>query len=249
MIKCLIVDDEKPAINVLTKFVNDTPYLTLVGSTTDVMEIPAMVKTYKVDLLFLDIHMPKLTGLDFLKLHADENLKVILTTAYPQFALESYEFPNVVDYLMKPVSYERFVKATDKVLNVVNHQKLSVEGLSTDQQDFIFVKTEHKGKIQKINFSDIIYIEGMKNYVTICNAKGDRIVTYIGIGEIEEALPMKDFIRVHRSYIVAIKSIEALDGNEVIMKNAPRIPTAGKYKDDFLTVFQKRIVNMKTKVA
>ncbi|PWK23895.1 LytTR family two component transcriptional regulator [Arcicella aurantiaca] len=249
MIKCLIVDDERPAINILTKFVNDTPYLTLVGSTTDVMEIPAMVKTHKADLLFLDIHMPKLTGLDFLKLHADENLKVILTTAYPQFALESYEFPNVVDYLMKPIPYERFLKATDKVLNIVNHQKLSTEGLPAEQQDFIFVKTEHKGKIQKINFSDIVYIEGMKNYVTICTTKGDRIVTYIGIGEIEESLPVKDFLRVHRSYIVAIKSIEALDGNEVIMKNAPRIPTAGKYKDDFLTVFQKRIVNLKNKLV
>jgi two-component system, LytTR family, response regulator len=213
------------------------------------MEVPAMVKTHKADLLFLDIHMPKLTGLDFLKLHADENLKVILTTAYPQFALESYEYPNVVDYLMKPISYERFVKATDKVLNIVNHQKNASESPNLEQQDFIFVKTEHKGKIQKINFSDIVYIEGMKNYVTICTAKGDRIVTYIGIGEIEEALPTKDFIRVHRSYIVAIKSIEALDGNEVLMKNAPRIPTAGKYKDDFLLVFQKRIVNMKNKVA
>ena len=249
MIKCLIVDDEKPAINVLTKFVNETPYLTLVGSTTDVMEVPSMIKTHKADLLFLDIHMPKLTGLDFLKLHADESLNVILTTAYPQFALESYEYQNVVDYLTKPISYERFVKATDKVLNVINHQKNSSESLKLEQQDFIFVKTEHKGKIQKINFSDIVYIEGMKNYVTICTAKGDRIVTYIGIGEIEEALPTKDFIRVHRSYIVAIKSIEALDGNEVLMKNAPRIPTAGKYKDDFLTVFQKRIVNMKNKVV
>ena len=228
---------------------NDTPYLTLMGSTTNVMEVPALVKTHKADLLFLDIHMPKLTGLDFLKLHADENLKVILTTAYPQFAIESYDFHNVVDYLMKPIAYERFLRATDKALNIVNHQKLSEDGLATEQQDFIFVKTEHKGKIQKINFSDIVYIEGMKNYITICTTKGDRIITYIGIGEIEESLPQKDFIRVHRSYIVAIKSIEALDGNEVIMKNAPRIPTAGKYKENFLTIFQKRIVNLKNKVA
>ena len=245
MIKCIIVDDEKPAINLLTKYVADTPYLNLVSSTTDIMEVPAMIKIHKADLLFLDIHMPKLTGLDFLKLHADENLKVILTTAYPQFALESYEFSNVMDYLMKPVPYDRFLKATDKVLNIINHQKESKNGTSTEQQDFIFVKTEHKGKIQKINFSDIVYIEGMKNYVTICTAKGDRIITYIGIGEIEESLPMKDFLRVHRSYIVAINAIEALDGNEVIMKNAPRIPTAGKYKDDFLAVFKKRIVNVK----
>ncbi|MDZ7897167.1 MAG: LytTR family DNA-binding domain-containing protein [Arcicella sp.] len=227
--------------------VGDTAYLNLCDSTTDIMEVPAMIKTHKADLLFLDIHMPKLTGLDFLKLHADENIKVILTTAYPQFALESYEFQNVIDYLMKPVSYERFLKATDKVLNIINHQKEGKHGNSSEQQNFIFVKTEHKGKIQKINFSDIAYIEGMKNYVTICTTKGDRIITYIGIGEIEESLPMTEFLRVHRSYIVAINAIEALDGNEVIMRNAPRIPTAGKYKDDFLAAFQKKIVNLKSK--
>ncbi len=248
MIKCIIVDDEKPAINILAKFIGDTAYLNLVGSTTDIMEVPAMIKANKADLLFLDIHMPKLTGLDFLKLHADENIKVILTTAYPQFALESYEFQNVMDYLMKPFAYDRFLKATDKVLNIINHQKDGKYGNSTEQQNFIFVKTEHKGKIQKINFSDIVYIEGMKNYVTICTAQGERIITYIGIGEIEESLPITDFLRVHRSYIVAINAIEALDGNEVIMKNAPRIPTAGKYKDDFLTVFQKKIVNIKSKI-
>jgi two-component system, LytTR family, response regulator len=245
MIKCLIVDDEKPAINVLTKFVNDTPYLELAHSTTDVMEAAELIKSQKIDLLFLDIHMPKITGLQFLKLY-DGNVKVILTTAYPQFALESYEFSNVIDYLVKPIPYERFLKATGKALNIVNNEKQEVDAVQTEQ-DFIFVKTEHKGKIQKINFADIIYIEGMKNYVTICTAKGERVVTYIGIGELEEALPIKYFIRVHRSYIISIKSIEALDGNEVIMKNAPRIPTAGKYKEDFLTVFQKSIVNLKSK--
>jgi two-component system LytT family response regulator len=243
MIKCLIIDDEKPAINVLTKFVNDTPHLTLAGSTTDVMEAPEIIKTQKVDLLFLDIHMPKITGLQFLKLY-EGNPKVILTTAYPQFALESYEFPNVVDYLLKPIAYDRFLKATEKVLNMTNNESLKNHA-NMPQEEFIFVKTEHKGKIQKVNFADIVYIEGMKNYVTICTVKGERIVTYIGIGDLEESLPMKLFLRVHRSYIVSVKNIEALDGNEIIMKNAPRIPTAGKYKEDFLTAFQKSIVNMK----
>lgn len=247
MIKCLIVDDEKPAINVITKFVNDTPYLEFGASTTDVMEVPELIKKNKIDLLFLDIQMPKITGLQFLKLY-EGRVKVILTTAYPQFALESYDFDHVIDYLVKPIPYDRFLKATSKVLNIINHEKQEIGGIETEQ-DFIFVKTEHKGKIQKINFADIVYIEGMKNYVTICTNKGERIVTYIGIGELEEALPMKYFLRVHRSYIVSIKSIEALDGNEILMKNAPRIPTAGKYKEDFLTVFQKSIVNLKTKLA
>jgi DNA-binding LytR/AlgR family response regulator len=207
------------------------------------MEAPEIIKTQKVDLLFLDIHMPKITGLQFLKLY-EGNPKVILTTAYPQFALESYEFPNVVDYLLKPIAYDRFLKATEKVLNMTNNESLKNHA-NMPQEEFIFVKTEHKGKIQKVNFADIVYIEGMKNYVTICTVKGERIVTYIGIGDLEESLPMKLFLRVHRSYIVSVKNIEALDGNEIIMKNAPRIPTAGKYKEDFLTAFQKSIVNMK----
>ena len=249
MIKCLIVDDEKPAINVMTKFVNDTPYLALGSSTTDVMEIPELIKTHKIDLLFLDIHLPKITGLQFLKLY-DGDVKVILTSACTQFALESYEFNNVVDYLVKPVQYDRFLKATEKVLNIVTNEKQKLGSYPIEsEQDFIFVKTEHKGKIQKINFADIIYIEGMKNYVTICTNKGERIITYIGIGDLEGSLPMKHFLRVHRSYIIAVKSIEAIDGNEILMKNAPKIPTAGKYKDDFLAVFQKNIVNLKARVA
>jgi two-component system, LytTR family, response regulator len=240
MINCIIVDDEKPAIAVLTKFVQDTPYLTLVASTTDVLEVPDLIKKHNAELLFLDIQMPKITGLQFLKIY-EGKIKVILTTAYPQYALEGYEFNSVVDYLVKPIPYERFLKACEKALNLANQESVSTSP-DKEKHDFIFVKTEHKGKIQKINFADITYIEGLKNYVTICTAKGERIVTYMGIGDIEESLPSQLFIRVHRSYIVAISCIEAMDGNEIIMKNAPRIPTAGKFKDNFIETFQKNII-------
>jgi two-component system, LytTR family, response regulator len=238
MINCIVVDDEKHAIAILSKFIQDTPYLFLVATTTDVLEVPELIKKHNAELLFLDIHMPKITGLQFLKIY-EGKIKVILTTAYPQYAIDGYEFSAVIDYLLKPVSYDRFLKSTEKALNLANKESITSKN---EDYDFIFVKTEHKGKIQKINFNDIVYIEGLKNYVTICTAKGERIVTYMGIGDIEESLPSQLFIRVHRSYIVAISCIEAMDGNEIIMKNAPRIPTAGKFKDNFIETFQKNII-------
>ena len=244
MVTCLIVDDENHAIEVLKKYVNDTPYLQLIGSTVDIFEVGEILKKQQVDLLFLDIQMPKITGLQFLNLY-DGDVKVILTTAYAEFALDGYEYDNGVDYLMKPISYQRFLKSTQKVVNLLNKENSSNKETPTDEKNFIFVKTEHKGKIQKINYDDITYIEGLKNYVSIYTSKGERVVTYIGIGELESSLPRKHFIRVHRSYIIAIKNIEAMDGNEILMKGAPRIPTAGKYKEDFLLNFEKNIISVK----
>lgn len=244
MVTCLIVDDENHAIDVLKKYVADTPYLQLIGSTTDIFEAGEILKKQQVDLLFLDIHMPKITGLQFLNLY-DGDIKVILTTAYAEFALEGYEYDKVVDYLMKPISYQRFLKSTQKVVNLLNKENSTSKDVPAEEKNFIFVKTEHKGKIQKINYDDIIYIEGLKNYVSIYTSKGERVVTYIGIGELESSLPLKHFIRVHRSYIIAIKNIEAMDGNEILMKGAPRIPTAGKYKEAFLLNFEKNIIVVK----
>jgi two-component system, LytTR family, response regulator len=245
MVSCLIVDDESHAIEVLKKYINETPYLTLVGTTTDIFEASEILKKQHVDLLFLDIHMPKITGLQFLNLYVGD-VKVILTTAYAEFALEGYEYDNVVDYLMKPINYQRFLKSTQKVVNILNKEDAgNKEKELVEDKNFIFVKTEHKGKIQKINFDDITYIEGLKNYVSINTNKGERIVTYIGIGELENNLPRKFFIRVHRSYIIAIRCIEAMDGNEILMKGTPRIPTAGKYKEEFLANFEKNILAQK----
>lgn len=244
MLTCLIVDDEQHAIDILSRFVQDNPYLRLVGSTINVLEAHQILKEQEIDILFLDIHMPKLSGLQFLEMF-EGRTKVILTTAYPEYALDSYQY-NVVDYLVKPISFERFFKATQKALNIVNQTIL--EGSNFDKKEFIFVKTECKGKFRKINFDEITYIEGMKNYVSIFTSKDNRIITYVGIGNMVESLPQNRFVRVHRSYIVPVDKIEAVDGNEVIMKGVPRIPIGDKYKDLFMHSLQQQMVTGK-KVA
>jgi len=248
MITCLILDDERAAINILTRYVNDTPYLKLAAATTDVFEAAEVLKREPVDLLFLDIQMPKLTGIQFLDLYgAGATCKVILTTAYSEYALEGYD-RDVVDYLLKPIPYQRFLKATEKVLNQLDRPEKAPTAdaaVTGPDDDFILVKTEHKGKFRKIDLSEIVYVEGLKNYVSIYTTKRERIVTYIGMSELEERLPARLFSRVHRSYIVATNMITGLDGNEILLKDAPRIPTSGKFKEDFLLKFSKQFIQAK----
>lgn len=245
MINCLILDDEQAAINVLIRYVEETPYLKLAGSTTSISQAIDIVSQQSVDLIFLDIQMPLLNGLQFIDLYGNQ-VKVILTTAYSEYALEGYE-RNVIDYLLKPIPFNRFLKAAEKALNFFNRNN-PVIALSPEQteMDFILVKTEHKGKLRKINFSDIVYVEGLKNYVSIYTNQRERIVTYSGISELEERLPASVFIRVHRSYIVAIRMITAIDGNEILLKEAPRIPISGKFKEDLLMKLQKAILQNKS---
>ncbi len=162
MINCLIVDDEQHAIDILVHYVAQTPHLNLVGTTTNPIEALQLVTTQNADLVFLDIQMPELSGIDFIKA-LNGRVKVILTTAYSEFALESYEL-DVVDYLLKPIRLPRFLSAVQKA---VNELKDKTEGKETEEEDYIFVKTESKGKLLKINLEDIDYIEGMKNYVGI----------------------------------------------------------------------------------
>ncbi len=243
MIRCLVLDDEQAAINILIRYVSDTPYLQLIGATTDVFEAAEILKQGKVDLLFLDIQMPKLTGFQFLDLY-NSPYKVIMTTAYTEYALEGYE-REVVDYLVKPIPYQRFLKATERVLNKLAPPSSAAPLAGDDEPTFILVKTEHKGKYRKVNFEDIVYIEGLKNYVSIYTTSRERIVTYIGITELGDRLPSSFFTRVHRSYIVATSMINAIDGNELMMKDAPRIPTSGKFKEDLLLKFSSQFIQNK----
>jgi two-component system LytT family response regulator len=243
MIRCFILDDEKPAIDILTHYINETPYLSLGGSSIDSTEAMQIIKMGNIDLIFLDIEMPKLSGLQFIDLYC-KDIDVILTTAYSHYALESYE-KNVIDYLMKPVTYERFLKATEKALNISNRKNAGNNNFSDPEEDFILVKTEHKGKYRKINFSEIIFIEGLKNYISIFTNKQEKIVTYIGIGEIEDKLPKNKFIRVHRSFIISMDYVIAIDGNEVFMKDAPRVPMAGNFKDELFQQMELKFLQKK----
>ena len=211
MINCIVVDDEQHAIDILMHYIGQTPMLHLVASTTNPIEALEVVATQKVDLVFLDIHMPELSGIDFVKA-VNGKSKVILTTAYSEFALEGYEL-DVVDYLLKPIRLARFLAAVQKAAKALKEEKDE-----TDDDDYIFVKTESKGKLLKINLSEIDFIEGMKNYVAI-HSGGRKTLVYTSMKEIEDRLPAKHFLRVHKSFIIRIDRISGIEGNRVLLKN------------------------------
>ncbi|RSK37518.1 LytR/AlgR family response regulator transcription factor [Hymenobacter metallilatus] len=239
MISCLIVDDEQGAIDILRTFIEKTPFLTLVGSTTNPLEALSMLQSQPVDLVFLDIHMPQLSGLDMMRLITG-NTRVILTTAYSEFAVESFEL-NALDYLLKPIAFERFLKAAQKALNT------SIEPSPRWQapekaDDYIFVKTDSKRKMTRVNFDEIVFVEGLKNYVSIYTPD-DRIITLLNIKDLEDRLPPKRFMRVHKSYIVSLDKIRALDGNQILFKDVKDIvPLGDTYRTAFFEALQEKVM-------
>lgn len=240
-IRCLAVDDEPLALDILANYIQKTPNLSLVATCTEPLEALSLIQQGKVDLLFLDIQMPTLTGIQFLRV-MNGKCKTILTTAYSEYALEGYEY-DVADYLLKPISFERFLKAVQKAvgqLTVVSEQSSigneNSEFLSSpttvqqQQLDFIFVKTEYK--IQKINLSDILYLEGLKDYVSIYTTT-ERILTLQTMKKMEEMLPSNRFVRVHKSYIVSLEKIETIERQRIFIgKNT--IPVGDSFQKDFM---------------
>jgi len=207
-----------------------TPELKLVTATQDVFEALNLVQEGKVDLAFLDIQMPELTGIQFLKICSNK-CRFILTTAYPEYAIDGFEL-DVIDYLLKPVSYERFYKAVLKV-----QQAFHQTGNSGLNNDFIFIKGDAKNKFIKINYNDILYIEGLKNYVSIYTTT-QKIVTYQTLRELEVQLPNPPFYRIHKSYIIAIDKISIIESNAVMINNR-YLPVGETYREAFLKVIKE----------
>ena len=238
MINCIIVDDEQHAIDTMVHYVQQTPMLNLVGSSTNPIEALQMVAKQKVDLIFLDIQMPELSGIDFIKAIQGRS-KVILTTAYSEFALESYEL-DVVDYLLKPVRLPRFLQAVQKAAKELEEHQPTTSAEAND--DYIFVKTESKGKLIKINLDEIDYIEGMKNYVAIyCNGK--KTLVYATMKDMEERLPEKKFIRVHKSFIISISKITGIEGNMVRLKDVTNEILIGEnYKPQLMEIIRNKMI-------
>ncbi|BAU56259.1 LytR/AlgR family response regulator transcription factor [Mucilaginibacter gotjawali] len=245
MIRCIIVDDEPLALHVLEDYISKIPFLHLVKSTTNPIEALTLVQEKEADLVFLDVQMPELTGIQFLKI-ANGKAKVILTTAYPQYALEGYEL-DVIDYLLKPIAFDRFFKAVQKAQAVLqpaaakpvavaesSPQKPQQEFLS----DFIFVKTEHK--IQKVYLNDILFIEGLKDYISIFTA-AERIITLQNMKKMEDALPTKYFMRVHKSYIVSINKIDSIERSRIFIGDKI-IPVGDTYRDEFFKIIDGKNV-------
>ncbi|MFC6103713.1 LytR/AlgR family response regulator transcription factor [Olivibacter domesticus] len=232
MIRCLVVDDEPLALDIITDYIQKIPELTLSASTTNAIEGLGLVQQGAIDLVFLDIQMPELTGIQFLKI-INGKCDVILTTAYPQYALEGYEL-NVTDYLLKPIAFDRFYKSVQKVISQKNNTHIRNVVAETPLPsnkvgEFIFVKTEHK--IQRIDYDDIYYIEGLKDYISIFTSQ-ERIITLQNMKRMEETLPEERFIRVHKSYIVALEKIESIERGRISLKEK-LIPIGDTYKDSF----------------
>jgi two-component system, LytTR family, response regulator len=240
MIRCLVVDDEPLALHVVEDYISKIPFLQLVKATTSAIEALTLVQDGGIDLVFLDVQMPELTGIQFLRI-ANGKARVILTTAYPQYALQGYEL-DAADYLLKPIAFDRFYKAAQKVqaamfpANKPAEKEEPQQAQSDISNDFIFVKTEHK--IQKVYLNNILFIEGLKDYISIFTPT-ERIITLQNMKKVEDALPERHFIRVHRSYIVALNKIDSIERSRIFMGDKV-IPIGDTYRDEFFKVVEEK---------
>lgn len=214
-IKCVAIDDEMSAIKVIRHLASQVPYLKFVGGYISPVEGLTMARTLEADIVFLDIQMPEINGLDLLK-HLPAQCSVILTTAYSQYAIDGFNL-DVTDYLLKPISLPRFLKAVEKARNQLLRAVPAATAIET-QPDFLLVKGDAKGKFIKVGYQDIDYIEGRKNYVAIICGR-QSIITLITIKELEEKLPAGRFVRIHKSCIVSIDKIDSIEGNLVRLKS------------------------------
>lgn len=234
----LIVDDEPLAQEIIETFVGNVPSLNLVGKCSNAIEANEALRNHQVNLMFLDIQMPQMTGVDFLKTLQHPPM-VIFTTAYSNYAIEGFEL-NAIDYLLKPISMDRFVKAVNKAQELFDLNKKEISEVSAGGDDFFFVKSDKK--LVKVKYNEILYVEGLKDYVIIRMEHG-RVITLQTMKSLEEKLPLHDFRRIHRSYIVSLSKINAIDGNvvEIMEKGvAKHIPIGKNYRDELLELIDKK---------
>lgn len=223
-LNCVIIDDEPLAAELLASYAEKVPFLNLQGTFNSATEAIKTIREKKIDLIFLDIQMPELSGLEFARI-IGEDTKIVFTTAFSQYAIEGYKV-NALDYLLKPVSFEKFLEVSHKALNYfesLNKQRAMKE------DRFIFIKSEYK--LQKINFDDILYIEGVKDYVKFYvkgNPKG--IMSLMNMKKVEEYLPTPEFMRIHRSYIVHMSEVKLIDRFRIVMGDN-YLPISESYKE------------------
>ncbi len=229
-IQCLIIDDEPPAQTVLKKYIAEVSPLELAGACNSAVEAISFLQNQPVDLLFLDIQMPGMLGTNFIRT-LNNPPKVIFTTAYRKFAVEGFEL-NAVDYLLKPISFDRFIMGVNKVLQLnlrpVNSGLPAAETNSENNHPFLYLRADRK--MVKILFCDILYVESLKDYLKIVTVN-KTIITRHSISSLEEMLPKKSFLRIHRSYIVALDKIDSFNGETIdIAKN--ELPIGRLFKHD-----------------
>lgn len=228
MIKCIIVEDEILAQQVIKSHLEKIDSFKLVGTCGNTTEAAALLQQQEVDIVFLDIQLPGTTGLNFLRTLQNPPL-VVLTTAYAEYAIESYEF-NVIDYLLKPISFDRFNKAIQKIMDGRLYPLDMKEEEQGPERDHIFIKSN--SKFFKVNFSEIVYVQSMKDYLKI-HTTDYNLVTHQTMSDMEKLLPTKQFMRVHKSYLVSIAYIKSIYGNAIEVDKVT-IPIGNSYKDDVM---------------
>lgn len=236
MIRCFIIDDELPAVKLLKRFVQRLPQLLLIGYDTNPMQGIATILREKPDLVFLDIQMDEMNGLDVMKIIGPQT-KVVFCTAYSEFAAKSYELA-AIDYLVKPIEFDRFLKAVHRVSD---HLQVEAKSASSNA-DYIYVKKGMRGNYVKVEFKEIDYVQGKSNYVGLF--MGDKhILSYQSLKQIENNLPDNRFMRIHRSYIVSLDKIAEINNNILLLKNKVSLPLSSNYKDLFLAKMRGRLMH------
>jgi len=241
-IKCIAIDDEPLALDKMRDYILRVGYLDLLETFDNGLDAIDFMKENQVDLIFLDIQMEELTGIQMLEA-MKEKPKVILTTAYHEYAVQGYEL-DVCDYLLKPISFQRFLQACEKVSEMLQNQSTpqllsNVPETENEQQEYFFVKN---GNItQKINFDDILFVEGMKDYLRI-HTPNEKVMTLLSFKKLEEILPADQFIRIHKSYVIAIDKMDSIERSRVKIAGQ-LLPIGDSYRKDFLSVIDRWKVN------
>jgi len=234
-INCVIVDDEALARKGLEKYVKEIDFLNLKGMCKNAMEANSILNIEDIDLLFLDIEMPMLSGIDFLKT-LKNTPKIIFTTAYSEYAIESFEF-DVVDYLVKPISFERFLQAANKAHRLISKTSPVEEKVVAveKEEEFIFIKADKQ--LVRIKLKDILYVESMQNYIRI-HTNTKYYTTLVPLKKILEMLPKKNFIQVHKSFIVSKFKVDAIAGNQILM-NDFKVPIGRSLREEVISSLVK----------
>ena len=230
--KCIIIEDEPLAQNILKKYIGEHPTLDLITICNDALEAQAILMSENVDLLFLDINLPKLSGINFIKTLTRPPL-IIFTTAYPEFAVEGFEL-NAVDYLLKPFSFERFLKAVNKALEKLNVS--TTQNSSENENSFIFLKADKK--IHRVELESIHYIEAIGDYMRVVTDSGQLIINET-MKKLQEELPVRSFMRVHKSFIISRNKIRYIEGNYIRVEDKS-IPIGATYRNEVLTSIDKK---------
>lgn len=237
MIRCIAIDDEPLALMQIAGYIKKTPFLELVGQYESAIQAIDVLGNISVDLMFVDINMPDLNGMDFVRT-LEKPPRIVFVTAYSEYALEGFRV-DAIDYLLKPISYVDFLKSANKVKSWFDSHPQKSDDIKSDK-DFLFIKSDYK--VLRINFSDINYIEGMSEYIKIYLTNSKPVMTLLSMKFIEEQLPSDRFMRVHRSYIVNLTKISVIERNRIIFDGKVYIPVSDQYKARFQEYVDKNFL-------